>query len=79
MTLAGIAGGGTGATSSVTFNGNGNTTVTGAITQTATAQSLTKNGTGTLTLDGVSSYTGTTIVSAGVLAVNGSLATEAGG
>lgn len=54
------------------FDGSGNTIVSGAITQTATT-ALTYAGTGSLTLSGTNSYTGTTTVSSGVLAVNGSL------
>ena len=53
------------------FSGNGNTTVTGAITPSATQSlSLTKSGTGTLTLSSNSTYTGSTTISAGTVAFN---------
>jgi len=46
------------------FDGNGNTTVTGVISQTGTT-ALTYAGSGTLTLGGSSTYTGVTAVSGG--------------
>ena len=73
LTLASVAGGGTGATATLIFTGAANTTVTGAISQAATAQALTKSGAGTLTLNGASAYTGPTSVSAGILSLSGSL------
>lgn len=54
----------------LTVSGNSNTTVSAAITGSA---GLVKAGTGTLTLLGTSSYTGTTTVNAGTLAVSGSV------
>ncbi len=48
------------------FDGAGNTTVTGAITESAPT-ALTKEGAGTLTLTGSNSYTGTTTVTLGTL------------
>ncbi len=75
LTLASIAVNRTG-TPTLAFAGDGNTTVSGAITQAATT-TLTKNGTGTLTLGGTSTYTGATLVSAGTLLVNGELGNTA--
>ena len=74
LTLAGISAPSTNAAPVLNFTGTGHTIVTGNITQTTTALALTKNGNGKVTLNGSASYTGTTTVSAGVLAVNGSLA-----
>ena len=58
-----------------TLNTNAATTLTlgGAITGTG---SLTKSGTGTLTLSGNNTYTGTTTISAGTLALSGSIASS---
>lgn len=71
-TIAGI----TGTNRSLTFVGDGNTTVGAIATGTGT---LTKNtGTGTLTLNGNNSYTGTTTVTTGTLLVNGSSSSATG-
>jgi len=51
------------------FSGVGNTTVTGAVTPSATVLNLRQNGTGVVTLNGTSSYTGVTTVSTGTLVV----------
>ena len=73
LTLSSVAGGGTGAAATLIFGGAGNTTVSGAITQAATAQALTKNGAGTLLLNGTSSCTGMTTVNAGTLGGTGTI------
>ncbi len=75
LTLASIAVNRT-TTPTLAFAGNGNTTVTGNITQ-AAPTILTKSGAGTLTLGGTNSYTGVTTVSAGNLSVTGSLGATA--
>ncbi len=55
------------------FDTNGfNITVTAPISQVTVATPLRKTGAGTLTLNGANTYTGTTEVAAGTLAVNGS-------
>jgi len=57
--------GGTAAAKTVTINGAGNTTVSGAISNGgATTVALTKRGAGTLTLSGDNSYTGATLIGA---------------
>ena len=72
------------ATSTLTFNGDGNTLVSGAIVRSAGVTSLVKTGTGTLTLSNVANtYTGTTTLRSGTLQINatagatGSLGTNA--
>lgn len=61
----------------LTFQGNGNFLVNGAITNGSSfANSVVKTGAGTLTLAGVNSYTGTTAVTNGGLRVNGVLGTN---
>jgi len=57
---------------------NGSSTFSGAMTSTGGALYLMKNGTGTLTLTGVNTYTGTTIINGGVLAVSGAGSLGAG-
>jgi uncharacterized repeat protein (TIGR03806 family) len=57
-------------TKTVAIGGNGNTTISGNITDGSGQLALTKNGAGTLTLSGVANnYSGATIVNAGTLAV----------
>jgi len=51
-------------------NNNSNTTYSGVLSDNALGSSLTKVGNGTLTLAGANSYSGTTTVAAGKLAVN---------
>ena len=67
----------------LTIGGNGlSTNVTGVIADGGagggTGAALVKTGTGVLTLSGINSYTGTTTVDAGALAVNGSIAASSG-
>lgn len=58
----------------LTFTGNHNTTVSGAIsTANGTVGNLVKSGNGTLILSGNSTFAGTTQINAGTLLVNGSL------
>lgn len=63
----------------LTINGSTDTTFAGIIA--GAGGSLVKDGTGTLTLSGANTYTGTTSINAGVLAVSNSsaLGTSAGG
>ncbi len=64
LTLAAI----TGTNTDLTFNGPGNTSVTGVI-GTGTGN-LTKSGTGTLTLNGLNTYNGVTAIQTGTLSIN---------
>jgi autotransporter-associated beta strand protein len=59
---------------------NHNLTISGIISETGGARTLTKAGTGTLTLSGPNTYTGTTAISSGPLAIsnNTALGTTAG-
>ena len=64
-----------------TFQGNGGTTISGALTNGSATVSLTKSGAGALTLLGNNSYSGTTTISGGTLQVgnggaNGTLGTN---
>ena len=67
----------------LTVGGNGlSTNVTGVIADGGagggTGGALVKTGTGMLTLSGINTYTGTTMVDAGTLVVNGSIAASSG-
>ena len=57
--------------------GDGSLTVNGVVTGTA-GSSLVKNGTGTLSLNAVNTYTGDTVVNAGIVAVNGTSLADSG-
>jgi uncharacterized repeat protein (TIGR02543 family) len=73
LTLASYTSANTTGGETLVFNNTGTTTVTGAITPSATTLSLTKNNaTGTLILGGTCAYTGATAVNAGTVLVNGS-------
>lgn len=63
--------GGTG-TTTLTFNGSGNTAVSAPIGNTSTTGNLTYSGSGTLTLSGPNTYNGTTSLNGGVLALGSS-------
>lgn len=63
-----LSGGVSGATFGLTFDGAGNTAVSGVIG--TTSGTLTKNGTGTLTLSRANTYTGATAINAGTLRIN---------
>lgn len=82
-TIGSLAGSGTVQNSSataatLTTNGNNTSTAfTGIIKNLTGTVSLTKTGTGTLTLSGANTYTGTTTVSGGTLAVNGAQSSSA--
>ncbi|MGN6627354.1 MAG: autotransporter-associated beta strand repeat-containing protein, partial [Tepidisphaeraceae bacterium] len=71
---------GTGGSQSLTVDGTGASTVSGAISNGTGGGtlSLTKNGTGTLTLSGANSFSGGTTLNAGVLLVQGSSTVSAG-
>jgi autotransporter-associated beta strand protein len=62
----------------VTHDGSGNLVMNGDITQTGGSHGLTKAGPGTLILSGTNSYTGGTVVSGGVLVVNGTSLADSG-
>jgi autotransporter-associated beta strand protein len=62
----------TGTTRAITTNGSATLTVGGVISNGTTADSLTKAGTGTLILNGVNTYSGTTKVENGTLALGAS-------
>ena len=59
------------ASPNLVFAGTGNTTVSGAITQTLADMDLIKNGAGTLTLNASSTYTGSTSINGGTLVIKG--------
>jgi len=76
LTVASVAYTGNTATSTVTFNGVGNSIVTGAITQNlANAVALTYSGTGSLALQSTNSFTGATNLNS----VGGTLSLQAAG
>lgn len=54
-------------------NNNASGTFAGSIQNSSGTLSLAKNGSGTLTLNGTNSYTGSTVVNAGTLLINGSI------
>jgi autotransporter-associated beta strand protein len=58
-------------TKALTFDGSGNTTISGIVSG---GGSLTENGSGTLTLSGVNTYSGATTISAGVLNIQNAAA-----
>ena len=69
------------ASKTLTFNGAGNTLISGVIannTGNVAGQngSIIKSGAGTLTLSGTNTYTGATNVTAGILVVNGNIASS---
>ena len=55
-----------------TINGNGNVTISGAVTNGTATGGLTYNGSGVLTLSGTNTYTGPTTVSGGTVILSGS-------
>ena len=69
LTLASYTSANTAGGDTLTFSGVGNTTVSGAVTPSATTLNLRQNGTGVVSLNGTSSYSGTTTVSTGTLVV----------
>ena len=84
MTAGSIEGGGTiflGSKNLAVGGNNLSTTFSGVLqdggTGGGTGGSLTKTGTGTLTLSGINTYAGPTAVNAGILQVDGSIATSA--
>jgi autotransporter-associated beta strand protein len=66
-----------GAGETLAFSGSGDTTVSGAITPSATTLNLTKSGAGKTTLSGPNTYTGATAVTLGTLALVGGSQTSA--
>ncbi|MEO5714449.1 MAG: autotransporter-associated beta strand repeat-containing protein [Luteolibacter sp.] len=72
-TLASYTSANTSGGETLTFNGVGNTTVTGAVAPSSTTLSLTKSGAGTLTLSGTNTYTGNTNINVGALVLSGVL------
>ncbi len=70
LTLASVTKSASG-TNALKFRGSGTTTVTGAVSQPGGTFNITKEGNGTLILKGTNTYTGTTTVSQGTLALVG--------
>ena len=74
LSIGGLAGGGNlvlgapGTASSLTINGNSNSTFSGVISEVQGPSSLTKTGPNMLTLTGNNSYSGATTISQGILA-----------
>jgi autotransporter-associated beta strand protein len=72
LTLSGTIGGAGG----TTFTGAGNIISSGVISSTATSAGITKTGSGTLTLSAANTFTGTTTVSDGIVALTNPLAMQ---